>query len=262
MKKIYFFLKFLKINLYNEFQYRINFFVALFYSALDILFSLLTLELVFNNIITINNWTKHEIFLLIGVYKLINGFLNIIIIPSLTNFSQSIRTGDFDYILLMPIDSQFISSIKIVKMWESIDILSGIIIILFCIFKFNIEINPINIFIFLLLLIDGFSIISSIYMILATCSFWIISISELIVIIPQCFEWAGKWPVKIFPKILRFLLTFIIPVGIAFTIPSEALLDKLEIKMIFISTIIAIIFFFISRYLWKKGTRHYSGASS
>jgi ABC-type uncharacterized transport system permease subunit len=54
----------------------------------------------------------------------------------------------------------------------------------------------------------------------------------------------------------------IIPVGVAITIPTEALLNGLELKTLVTSLLICIVLVGLSRIVWNLGIRKYSGASS
>lgn len=262
MRIIKIFGKYIAIHILNELQYRANFLIQLFYSMLSLAFSLATLQLIFYRVEALNGWSREEIFLLVGVYYIIQGLINLVISSSLSSFMGSVGSGSFDFTLLKPVDAQFLSATAKVQMWRVVDIIMGIVIIFYVLMQFKIQITFIQMVEFVFLLILGVTILSSLYMIIATSAFWFIGVAALLAIFPQCFEWAGRWPVKVYPNWLRYILTFIIPVGLAITIPAEILLGKLDPKMIFLSIVLTITFLGIARIIWKLGLRKYSGASS
>jgi ABC-2 type transport system permease protein len=252
----------LKINILNELQYSKDLYVQLFTVILDITLSLVTIEIMFSGITSIGLWRKEDILVLVGLYRIINGLLNLFILPSLSSLTSSIISGSLDYVLLLPIDAQFISSIREVRIWKLSDVIVGAIFICIIKYTYNISFHILNIIGLIIAIIIGCIIVACFYSIIASLSFWFLDSSYLLIIFPQCLEWAGKWPVSIFPRFFRILFTFIIPIGIAITIPTEVLINKFNIEMIIICFCFSIVMIFVSRIIWRMGIKKYSGASS
>ena len=70
------------------------------------------------------------------------------------------------------------------------------------------------------------TIIYSFLLILATCVFWFIRLDNILNIFQSMYE-AGKWPIGIYPPWLRTMLTFLVPIGFAITVPTEGLVGRL-----------------------------------
>jgi ABC-2 type transport system permease protein len=73
---------------------------------------------------------------------------------------------------------------------------------------------------------------------------------------------AGRWPVGIYPDWLRWILTVIVPIAFAVTVPAEAMTGKLEIETLLASLLLALTLAFVSRRFWLYGIKFYSGASA
>jgi ABC-2 type transport system permease protein len=73
---------------------------------------------------------------------------------------------------------------------------------------------------------------------------------------------AGRWPVGIYPNWLRTELTFLVPVAFAVTVPAEALTARLTWQTLLGAAGLATFLLVLSRWVWKTGLRHYSGASA
>jgi ABC-2 type transport system permease protein len=73
---------------------------------------------------------------------------------------------------------------------------------------------------------------------------------------------AGRWPVGIYPGWLRLMLTFIVPVAFAITVPAEAMTGRLTWPVLLGAVALAVAMLVGSRLFWRLGVRHYSGASS
>ncbi len=114
---------------------------------------------------------------------------------------------------------------------------------------------------FVLMLIAGGVIIYSFFLILATLSFWLVRVENILMIFQSMYE-AGRWPISLYPGWLRYGLTFIIPVAFATTVPAEALTGRLTWQTLLGAVVLAILLFAVSRAFWRVGLRHYSGASA
>ena len=97
---------------------------------------------------------------------------------------------------------------------------------------------------------------------MAAASFWFLHIENIFAIFGDVYQ-AARWPIGIYPQWLRFILTFIVPVAIAVTVPAEAAVGRLTCRTggagagrwpLF--TLV------VSRVLWRLGLKRYSGASA
>ena len=64
------------------------------------------------------------------------------------------------------------------------------------------------------------------------------------------------------PAWLHYPLTFLVPVGLATTIPAEAIVGGLNAETLSASVALAAGLLALSRWLWLAGLRHYAGASA
>ena len=114
---------------------------------------------------------------------------------------------------------------------------------------------------FVLALICGVVIIYSFLVILATCAFWFVKLDNILNIFQSMYE-AGRWPIGIYPPWLRSVLTFIVPVGFAVTVPSEGLTGRSSPALLIGALALAVVLPLVARIFWRFGIRHYSGASA
>ena len=110
-------------------------------------------------------------------------------------------------------------------------------------------------------LLCGTAIVYSYWLMLATCTFWFVKIENILVIFQSMYE-AGRWPIGIYPGWLQVLLTALVPVAFAVTVPAEALVGRLNTGMMIGAGVLAIVLLIVSRWFWLVGLRSYSGASA
>ncbi|MGB3307358.1 MAG: ABC-2 family transporter protein, partial [Thermomicrobiales bacterium] len=76
------------------------------------------------------------------------------------------------------------------------------------------------------------------------------------------FNEAGRWPIGIYPAWLRVSLTFLVPVAFAVTVPAESLSGRVSTTTVLLAIGLAVGFALVSRWFWRYGLKHYTGASA
>ncbi len=112
-----------------------------------------------------------------------------------------------------------------------------------------------------LTLFCGAVIVYSFYVIQATLAFWFIKTENLLVIFGSFYQ-TGRWPIGIYPQFFRLVLTFLVPIAFAVTVPAQALTGRAEAEVLLGSVGVAALLFVAARWFWGYGVRHYSGASA
>jgi ABC-2 type transport system permease protein len=110
-------------------------------------------------------------------------------------------------------------------------------------------------------LLAGGAIVYSLWILLATLTFWFIRIENIVMIFWSMYL-AGRWPVGIYPGWLRFVLTVIVPIAFAVTVPAEAIAGRLTAWTLVSALGLAAVMLMLSRWFWSYGLRRYSGASA
>jgi ABC-2 type transport system permease protein len=249
------------VSVISELAYRVNFVWQLFQSLLSLGVSLAGLGVIFSYTETLGGWRPDEILALVGVYFLVGGLIGLVIQPSMEQFIESVRDGKLDFTLTKPADAQLIVSIRQVDIWRLIDIVLGLAVLAIALIQLGEKVGGWQAGAFVLMLTAGGVIVYSFFLILATLSFWLVRVENILMIFQSMYE-AGRWPISLYPGWLRYGLTFIIPVAFATTVPAEALTGRLTWQTLLGAVVLAILLFAVSRAFWRVGLRQYSGASA
>lgn len=252
---------FFRVGVMGELAYRVNFVVQLFQSILQLGTALAGLAVVFAYTDTLGGWRPDEILALVGVYILVGGVIGLVIQPSMEAFIESVRNGTLDFTLTKPEDAQLLVSIQGVEIWQVIDILLGLGVLIVALARLGEKVGPWQAVAFAGMLLAGGVIVYSFWLILATLSFWFVRVENILVIFQSMYE-AGRWPVSLYPGWLRFGLTFLVPVAFATTVPAEALTGRLDGPTLIGALTLAVALLVASRLVWRIGLRRYSGASA
>jgi len=252
---------FFRIGALNELQYRVNFFVQLFQSLLALATGLVGLALVFEHTTDLAGWSRYELLAVMGVHIMMGGLIRTTIQPNMERLMGDVQEGTLDYALTKPADSQVIVSVREVRIWQTVDMLMGLIVLLIAVLQIQTSIGPVQALAFAAALLLGGLMIYSFWLMLTSGAFWVIRMENIIELFQGVYQ-AGRWPVGIYPDWLRTGLTFLVPVAFAVTVPAEALTARLTPEVLLGAAALTAGLLFVSRRVWKLGLRRYSCASA
>jgi ABC-2 type transport system permease protein len=252
---------FLKVNVQLALAYRADTVVNILLNIMWLGWELLSLSIIFNNTETIGGWGFGELIALLGVFRLVHTLMIALIWPNTEKFNQSIRDGSMDYTLLQPINSLFLVTFSRINIWRVWDLVLAAVLIVVGINMSGDIITPLSILAFVLLTASGAMVIYSLWIVLIALTFWFTKFDNNVTILQALLD-AGRYPVTVYPVWLRIIVTFIIPVAVATTVPLQALRGELSVSRILMFIILSIASFLVASQVWKAGLKRYSGASS
>jgi ABC-2 type transport system permease protein len=181
--------------------------------------------------------------------------------PNTEKFNQSIRDGSMDYTILQPVNSLFLVTFSRITVWRIWDLVLAIILIVTGINMTGDIITPVNTLTFILLSVTGMIIIYSLWIVLIALTFWFTKFDNNVTILQALMD-SGKYPSTVYPVWLRMIVTFIVPIAVATTIPVQALRGELTPDRVLLFVIVSAVSFGVASQFWKRGLKQYSGASS
>jgi ABC-2 type transport system permease protein len=252
---------YLRIGVANELQYRVNFFIQILQSLISLAIGLIGLALVFDYTSDLNGWTQNELLVVMGIYLLMGGVIRAAIQPNMNRLMEEIRQGTLDYALTKPADSQVLVSVREFRFWQLTDVAVGAVVLGVAISRSGQTPGIGQALAFLAALLMGGLMVYCFWLMITSSAFWIIRVDEIVNLFEGIYA-AGRWPVGIYPGWLRLSLTFLVPVAFAVTIPAEALTGRLTLPTLLGALALTAFLLAVSRWIFKRGTRNYSGASA
>jgi ABC-2 type transport system permease protein len=252
---------FFKLGVLNELQYRVNFFVALFQAAIALTTGLVVLALVYSHTEELNGWSQSELLCLLGIQILMGGFIKMSIQPNMTRLIDDVREGKLDFALTKPEDAQVLVSVREVRIWSAVDLVSGLIVLVVGLTRITTSVGLADAAAFAVALVFGAVLIYCFWLVVATVAFWVVNMWHAVELFDGVFQ-TGRWPVGIYPGWLRYSVTFLIPIAFAVTVPAEALTSRLDWQTLALTAGFTAVFFALARWFWRFGLSRYSGASA
>jgi ABC-2 type transport system permease protein len=252
---------FFKLGVLNELQYRVNFFVSLFQAAIALVTGLVVLSLVYSHTSELNGWSQSELLCVLGIQILMGGIIKTSIQPNMTRLIEDVREGKLDYALTKPEDAQMLVSVREVRIWQIVDVVSGIAVLAVGLSRISTDVGAADAASFAVALLLGAVLIYCFWLVIATVAFWVVNMWHAVELFDGVFQ-TGRWPIGIYPTWLRFSVTFLVPIAFAVTVPAEALTSRLDWQTLVLALAFAIALFAFTRWFWRFGLRRYSGASA
>ncbi|HEX2994181.1 MAG TPA: ABC-2 family transporter protein [Anaerolineales bacterium] len=252
---------FLKVNIQMSLAYRADTVVNILINLMWLGWELLSLGIIFSNTEAIGGWGFGELLALLGVFRLVNMMMFALIWPNTEKFNQSIRDGSMDYTLLQPVNSMFLVTFSRVTIWRAWELALSAVLIVIGVNMAGDTTTPLSILTFVVLTVSGAIVIYSLWIVLIALTFWFTKFDNNVTILHALLD-AGRYPVTVYPAWLQILVTFVVPIAVATTVPLQALRGDLDLARAVMFFAIGIASFLIASQVWKRGLKQYSGASS
>ena len=208
-----------------------------------------------------NGWTLPQMIALLGVYYLVQGLADLMFMPSVTKLMEQVRLGTLDFVLLKPANSQFLVSTRYVEPTQIASVIVGAAVVALGASRMQPSPALSDALSFALALACGVALVYSLLIAIGTLAFWFVRMDNLLVIFSSLIE-AGRFPVDIYPGWLRATLSTLVPIGIAVTVPAQAIsgrVDALGLATIILVGAGSLVF---TAWFWRRGLRSYTGASA
>ncbi len=175
-------LTFAQNSLMRDMTFRANFLIECLSSVCWTLMNVGFYLIVFSHVNSIGattGWGKHEFFIFLATTWIINAFVQAFFMPNAQEFSDLIRTGNLDFALLKPIDTQFLISFR--KMdWSALsNFFVALILLIYGLLQVSQRTTPawsldvLTVGLYLFYLVCGAVILYSLMTCLAATSIWL-----------------------------------------------------------------------------------------
>ncbi len=242
-------------------EYRVNFLTSLMQSSLWLLWGVIGVLVFFQFSGTLGGWTLPQALLVVGLFRIFEGVIDGIMRPNITRIVEHIQKGTLDFVLVKPVDSQFMASLRQINLLVLPDILVGFGLIGYGLWLGEIWPSPLQIAAFLFMLACGIVIAYAIWMLLVTTAFWLVQVENVTELLTAIYE-TGRFPVTAYSPAIRLVLTFVIPIAFLTTFPAAALIGLLDPLYLGLAPLLAGLLWWAARAFWRVGLRSYTSASS
>ncbi|MGG0646529.1 ABC-2 family transporter protein [Bacillus mycoides] len=256
------YLQYFKKHIKVIMEYKIDFLIGSASIIMQQLIAIFFLQIIFNHIEKLNGWNFYEMLFIYALAYLGRSIHHIFFDNLWTLGWGYIRTGDFDRLLLRPVNPLFQLVSERVQQDGLGQIIVGGIVLFISSKEIGLQFNFSIILLLLLMIISSGIIFISINLFFISFSFWIVDSIALTSSVFQLNEYA-QYPINIYNKYITFVITWIIPYGFTAFYPASYIIkDKGFIHIGALTPLIAIISFIIAYRFWKYGIRNYTSTGN
>ena len=255
------FVQYRKMWMMHLLTYRIDFFFWGFVSLMWTIFNLLFMEVLVGISGNVGGWNRGQLYILLGTFSILDAFTWSFLYNLFRQYTWQIFSGEFDFVLLKPISTQFLVSVQRNSYNNIFRLFLGVGILISGLSQLGYHPNLIQIISYIFLLVVGLIMIYSIWFMISTLAFYtdrLDNINEIFPAIRQVFQ----VPRTVYTGIFSTVFTVLLPVGLISSLPSEVLMGNFAFKWIAYFTLSAIFFFYVSRKFFLRSVKKYAGAGS
>jgi ABC-2 type transport system permease protein len=251
-----------KNSVAREMSFKGNFILWILVEILWFGLQLSFVTVVFSQTESVGTWTKWEMVLLVGASNFIQQLYQAFFLTNCTNLSELVRTGKMDFLLLLPVNTRFLVSLRVVDLGAFINALFGLCVTIFAAVKLNLHPTVAQIAGFGALCVVGILIHYSLMFILATICFWTVRAQGIVWGYYNLFNIA-RMPDEAFRGAFKAVFTFALPVLLVSNVPARVLADKISSPWSWLLLVgVGLAWAALSELFWRMSVRRYTSASS
>lgn len=247
----------------QELAYRTNFVIAMMHSLLNAGTGLLGLVIVFEQVDSVRGWDYASALAVLGAYLTVSAVRDLVISPNLealAGMDGEVWRGEFDFTLLRPVNTQFLVSTRRWHFFALFDLLVGLIVLVVAAARLEAAPGWSQVAGLVITLAMGAMVLYAIFLAFASLVFW--NPGFLFTWLFNNVFQLARYPVGVYPGMLRLVLTWVVPVGVITSVPAEALSGSLSADKLLASALFTAGAVVGASVLFRAGLRRYASASS
>lgn len=243
-------------------QSKVDFLMGLFGFFFTQVLGIAFLYLIFDKIPNLNGWTLSQLIFIYGFAQIPRGIDHLFTDNIWLVAWRMVVNGDFDRYMLRPMNVFFQIICEKLQPDAVGELLIGTILIIMSLSKGIVIVDGMHIVMFIVSVIAGAVIYTSIKLLFASLSFWIKRSGPFLQVAYEMADFA-KYPVEIYSKPIQFILTFVIPFAfVAYFPASYFLIQKSALTTVGIECLIAVILSILAYSIFKIGISKYESAEN
>ena len=266
MNGIQLYFRLIQISLLSRMQYRANFIAGILGLIVWNVINLGLIGVLVSRFTNLNNWTLWELVFLYCLWILGHSLYSLFFSHT-RQLEDYLIEGTFDQFLLRPASPliQFLG--RELQYIEIADALIGLTGVSLAYAQLGLHWDGWKWGFFIIVIISGAIIELTINLLIACSAFWTGRSQGSFIILSQFYSLVHQFPVDIFGKAFRVIVTGLIPVAFMNYYPALMLLDKLDREspwwwLGYISPVVALLLVGIASGVWRLALRRYSSSGS
>jgi ABC-2 type transport system permease protein len=231
--------------------------VELFWMSVN----LLMVSVIYAHTDTVAGWTKYEMMLLVGTSMLIQRFLMGFFWSSIFEMGRNIRSGNFDFFMAQPGNIMFMATTRKLDPDSLLNSVVAMSVVAYSAHRLGLHPGAADIALYAVMIFCGLVIHYSMLVLSISMAFWMTSAQGIEGSYFTLSEFS-RLPREAFHGIASVVFVWLLPVVIVSNAPARTILHGIDGKMLLGLVVITIAWFAVTVFVFNRGLRRYSSASS
>jgi len=225
--------------------------------------NLLLIGVIYQHTDSVAGWNQNEMILLLGSGMILQRLMMGFFWSNLFELSRNIRTGHFDFFIAQPGNPLAMISTRKVDLDGIINTFVAIGVVIYAVRQLGLHPGPGDIALYVALLAIALFIHYAVVLLTVSATFWLIGSQGLEGGYFTIFEFA-RLPKEAFLRsaVLNGIFVWFLPAVISSNIPARALIGGLDWSHVLWLAAAAAVWFGLAVWVFNRGLRRYSSASS
>lgn len=223
--------------------------------------NLLLVSVIYNHTDSVAGWSKYEMMLLVGTSLLIQRLLMGLFWSSLFELGRNVRSGAFDFFLAQPGNPLFMASTRKLDPDSLVNSFIAIGVIIYSAHQLGLHPGAGQILLYVLLVLCGLVVHYSLLVMCVSLSFWITNAQGVEGSYFTLSEFS-RLPREAFRGVASVLFVWLLPAVVITNTPARTLLHGFEPRYALWLVGVAAAWFALAVWVFHRGLRRYSSASS
>jgi len=249
----------------RELAFRGNFLVKVSVEILWLAILLAFYRTVFARTKMVAGWPEEQYLFFVGCFFALNGLIETFFLENCNDFAELVRTGDLDFLLLRPIDEQFLITCRKIDWGTGPNVLMGGAVMGISLYQMGWHFDAVRLLAFLVTFVCGVAIAYSFMLMLTSLSVWMVR-NQGLMEMWWLFASLARYPKEIFrgtwAEPVGVFFTFVLPILLVANVPASALVRVFDPGMILFTIVATVVVFWGSRRFFLHALRSYRSASS
>ncbi|MBI5425487.1 MAG: ABC-2 family transporter protein [Opitutae bacterium] len=242
-------------------MFRGDFFVWALVELFWMTVNVLMVSVIYEHTKTVAGWTKYEMMLLVGTSMLIQRFLMGFFWSSIFEMGRNIRTGNFDFFLAQPGNVMFTATTRKLDPDSLINSLVALSVVVYSARQLHLSPGLADIALYALLVFCGVVIHYCVLVLSISAAFWMTSAQGIEGSYFTLSEFS-RLPRQAFVGLSKIAFVWLLPMVLVSNVPAHTLLHGVDWRLTLWVVALAAGWFAVTVYVFHRGLRRYSSASS
>jgi ABC-2 type transport system permease protein len=221
---------------------------------------------VFRNTSEVAGWSEQRYLFFVGCYFALSALVETFFLSNCNEFADLVRSGDLDFLLLQPIDEQFLVTCRSID-WSTLpNVLVGATVMVVSLWRMDDwSFDPLKLGLFVAMFLCGLGLAYGFLVLLTAASVWLVR-NQSLYELWWLFSSLMRYPREIFQgRIVApvgWFFSFVVPAMLVISVPADVMVRAFDPWVVGFTAAATIVLLLVSRKVFRLALQRYRSASS